>query len=221
MPLFWLIKSQKEYHRHNAKPIYNNGVFKMPSKRVFIPSMDQRFGYVYAIPAYKRPDILHFNIRKQYYQLQKIEPTSPSSHKMEILDHTLSVKIGRDTNLHWKVDFGHGSSLNKSGGTPRHLGHASHPHWATIVAALKALEIVKKICASNIHPTKIVVITESETLVNILGWGKNARDELSKGGFPRDMVLSYHEIERSIHSIEKSGHRFVSFWCKPKPAHGR
>ena len=221
MPVLWFIRSQKGYHRHNAKPTRNDSVCKMPTKRVFIPSMDQRFGYVYTIPAYERPNILHFNTRKQYYQLQKIEPTGLSSHRKEILDHTLAVKIGRDINMHWKVDFGHGSSLNKSGRPPRHLGHAYHPHWATITAALKALDIMKKICASHRHPTKIVFITESEMLVNILGWGKNARHELSKGGFPHDMVSSYHEIEKSIHSIEKSGHRFVSFWCTPRTVHGR
>lgn len=208
------MRSEQKRHESIEKRLCNSRGSQM-AQRAFIPSMDHRFAYINDIPKHKRPDILHFSHRKQYYQLQKIKPTGLSSWKTENLTSTLAVKIGRTPDLRWKVGFGPGSYLSKSGRSHHHYGHARHPHWATIKAAMKALDTVQKICASNPHIVKIVIVTESAMLVNILAWGKNARHELAAAGFPPDMVAAYHEIKHLINSIECHGHRFVSFWYKP------
>ena len=191
----------------------------MTPSRVFIPSIDARFGYISAAPKHKNFSLLNYSTREKYNQLHSIVPTGPTSERRDILDHSLVVKVIRVDGRHgtypdctWKVDFGSGSMYNR-GRRVQH-DHRNHLHWATLEATLEALKTIKDICKVNRGVTKIVVVTQSQVLYSILGWQKNVHDELVAAGCPHNMKRAYSELQSLISSVETHGRR-VQFWYRP------
>ncbi|KAL8867513.1 MAG: hypothetical protein Q9198_008487 [Flavoplaca austrocitrina] len=180
---------------------------------------DPRFGYNYTVPKHKQHNLLHSSTQKKFYHLQAIKPTGPNSLRLEVLRHTLGVvanrsQCGHGGHLHklsWKVDFGHGSHLNRTCRVGH--DHRGHPHWATIEATLEALNSTKEICAVNRMIKEIVIVVQSELLVRILVWGESARKELSAERCPDSMQREYRKLESLIKYHETHG-RTVKFWFK-------
>lgn len=93
-------KSSKR-DEHQGKPYCSH----MAPNRAFIPSIDPRFGYNYAIPKHERRGLLHYSTRKKFCYLQAIIPTGPNSLELEVLYHTLVVATNR-------LKDGHGAHLH-------------------------------------------------------------------------------------------------------------
>jgi len=191
----------------------------MAPKRAFIPSIDRRFGYNYAVPKHKQRSLLHYSTQKKFSHLQAIIPTGLDSLRLEVLRHSLVITANRAEGAHgghlhglnWKVDFGRGSHLNRTCRV-RH-DHRGHRHWATIEATLEALNAIKEICAVNRMVREVVIVVRSELLVKILVWGKSAREELTTARCPDNMQREYRKLETLINYHETHG-RTVKFWLK-------
>lgn len=201
-------------HETNTKQDYYSN---MTPNRAFIPSIDPRFGYNYAIPKHERRGLLHYSSYKKFFHLQATIPTGPNSSELQVLDHSLVVaanrsKCGHGAYLHsmvWEVDFGRGSRFNRTGRV--RYEHRGHRHWATIEATLGALHATKGICAVNRMVTEIVIVVQSELLVRILAWGRSAREELAAARCPDSMHRGYRKLEALINYHEGYG-RTVKFW---------
>lgn len=187
--------------------------------RAFIPSADQRFGYLNDIALNKRPPTYQYNSNAKHFQLYSTIATGIDNWHREVVKNSVVVEVDRFTDVSkpgaarhsWKLSFGPNSPFNTSG---RLLSsEVDHKTNALLQAVLAALQAFNNIQKADKNIKYLYILIPSETIVRVLGWGENVDLVRKEKKFPLKLSQMFRSAGVSIKKLE--GPRCsVRFWLR-------